>query len=274
MGKLVAKPPKKKQPKLAEAPPVAADPALAQDDFTSFWGRVGDQARGRMVPIGIGVAAAAIFALVSFATTRISEGKKERASHDLARAAKIYGAQLKSEETDAFLDKAKEELAKAGQDPGGDDDIPRFKTQSEKLEAALKEVDSVIGSAPQPTAHQAGLARAMLLLGLGKHDEALKIYDDYLASAKDSSLRFLARQGRAVVLEAKGNVEGALAELKLLETEAPFQAARAQVDQARLLVKKGDRAGAEKLLKGVLEKNPSSGLREEINGRLASLEPS
>lgn len=273
MGKLVAKPPKKKQPKVAE-PEVPVDPALAQDDFTSFWGRVGEQARGRMIPIAIGVGAAAVFAVVSYTTTRITEGNKERASRGLARAAKIYGAQLKSEETEAFLDKAKEQLAQAGQDPGGDDDIPRFKSQPEKLEAALKEVEQVTAAAPKPTAYQAGLARAALLVDLGKHDEALKIYDQYLAEAKDSSLHFLARQGRAVVLEAKGNLEGALAELKLLELEAPFHAARAQVQQARLLQNKGDRAGAEKLLKGVLEKNPSTGLREEVNTRLASLEPS
>ncbi len=273
MGKLVAKPPKKKEPKVAE-PEVPVDPALAQDEFTSFWGRVGEQARGRLLPIGIGVAAAAIFALVSYSTTRMSEGKKERASRDLARAAKIYGAQLKSEETEAFLDKAKELQAQAGQDPGGDEDIPRFKTQSEKLEAALKEVDQVTTSAPQPTAQQAGLARAALLIDLGRYDDALKIYDDYVATAKDSSLRFLARQGRAVVLESKGNLDGALAELKILETEAPFYAPRAQVLQARLLAKKGDRAGAEKLLKGVLDRSPSTGLREEVNSRLASLESS
>ncbi len=273
MGKLVAKPPKKKEPKVAE-PEVPVDAALAQDEFTSFWGRVGGQARGRLLPIGIGVAAAAIFALVSYTTTRMSEGKKERASRDLARAAKIYGAQLKNEEAEPFLDKAKELQAQAGQDPGGEEDIPRFKTQSEKLEAALKEVDPVTTSAPQPTAQQAGLARAALLIDLGKYDDALKVYDDYLATAKDSSLRFLARQGRAVVLESKGNLDGALAELKVLETEAPFYAPRAQVQQARLLAKKGDRAGAEKLLKGVLDKSPSTGLREEVNGRLASLEPS
>lgn len=265
MGKLTAKPPKPKAPKeqVEKDAPLKPPP----DEFVSLVSKGVEEARSHRTPILVGIGAALVAVVVSWGVSKMAESKKEHASHQLGRALKIYSAPLK----DAPEDPA---AALTGQDPAdASDDLPRFKTAQERLDATLKELDAVVGSAPEPTVHQARLARAGVLVDLGRYDEAITAYDAYLKDARgDSHLKFLARKGKAVALEAKGNLDGAIAELKTLETEAPFLQARAQYQQARLLLKKGNKAEGEKLLKGILEKFPGSSLRDEISARLSSLE--
>src|SRR4051812_27817870 len=118
MGKLTAKPPKKKTEEINDL--------RAPDEFVSFWAKVGEQIKTRLVPIGIGIAAAAVIGGVSFGMNKMSETKREHSSHRLARALKIYAAPLKGGDDDPGIAAAAKVAEAMGQDVmKDDDDVPR-----------------------------------------------------------------------------------------------------------------------------------------------------
>jgi tetratricopeptide (TPR) repeat protein len=246
------------------------------DQFVSFWTRFSSQAgkflseRRKPVLIGIGGLAGVVTATLIWG--QFHERSAERASQALAHVEKVATADLIPADSTA--------AAK-------DDGVPHFKTDKERLEAALKELDGFLAGDPHNPLHrEAELQKAGLLLDLQRPDEAIPLYTDLLSSRLDKSLRFLAQEGLAYAYEAKGDLDQASAAFaKLGDIAAPasddkagegaklgFYRDRSLYHQGRIAERKGNPAEATKLYKEVLEKTPQSPLREEITNRLAVLE--
>jgi tetratricopeptide (TPR) repeat protein len=257
------------------------------DQFVSFWthfsSRAGAFLSARRKPalISIGVLAGVVTATVIYG--EMSERASVRASLALARVEKIASADL---------------LPAEGAAEAKDDGLPHFKTDRERLQAALQEVEGFLAAEPRsPLRREAQLQKAGFLLDLQRPGDAIPIYTDLLASRLDKNLRFMAEEGLGYGYEAKGDLDQAQAAFARLgdgpqgESEAksggnksdsksdakseaaPFYRDRALYHQARMAERKGNPTEAIKLYKEALDKAPQTSLRDEIANRLAVLEP-
>ena len=179
----------------------------------------------------------------------------------LSQAMRIYSTDLTTDE-------------EMGKKLTNEDGVPRFKTAEERRKATLEDLGQVLSKfGGTGAAREATLVRAGVLFDGGLYDEAIAAYGDFLANTDaDNRMRMLAREGRGYAYEAKGQLDPALDEYRKLETEAgDVYKDRAQYHQARIFGKKGDKAGAERLYKAILEKSPQTALRDDISNRLAAL---
>ena len=238
--------------------------ALKQpDQFVGFWqlasARLGRFAAQNAKVLVIGSSALATVVVGSLVMSFITEGRAERASAALERVQKMVAA----------------DLTPAGA-PAKADSIPHFATEKERLEGALKELDAHFGSKHVPLSAEAGLVRGGLLLDLDRVDEAQATYDQLLSGKLDARLRFLAREGLGYAYERKGKLSEAQASFAKLGTDAAtldaFYKDRARYHQARMAELQGNPGEATKIYHEVLDKNPTTSLREEISNRLALLE--
>ncbi len=233
------------------------------DEFIGFWTRagtaVGQFASSHTSALIVGATALATVIVGSIVITQLGERRATAASDALARVEQIETA----------------DLIAPGATPK-DDGLPHFATEKERLEAALKELDAAFGSGHGPLNPEAMLARGNLLLDLDRADEAIATYEKLLAGGLDNHLRFLAREGLGFGYERKGRLDDAQRVLSKLGEDArdmdDFYKDRALYHQARLAEVKGNPAEATRLYKEVLDKSPTTSLREEITNRLASLE--
>jgi tetratricopeptide (TPR) repeat protein len=234
------------------------------DQFVSFWTRVGHVlATHRLVVLGV-VLGALVLVFGTWGVSSLLSKRAAAASHDFARIERVANADLIPATAD-------------GPKPNLDDGLPHFKTEQDRLEAALKEADSFISAhGGSSLKDDAQLLKAKYLLALGKAGEAVALYKALLAGGVDQRLRFLAEEGLAYAQEASGQVDEAIASFAALakdsEKNGGFYRDRALFGQARLLQKKGNSKEAERFYKEILEKTPTTSLREEINDRLATLE--
>jgi len=233
------------------------------DQFVSFWTHFSEKAgkyvseRRKPLLIAIGALAGVVTATVIYG--QIRERAALRSSEALEHVAKVASA----------------DLLPADGTPAKDDSLPHFKTEKERMEAALKEVDGFLSAEPHsPLRREAQLQKAGLLLDLQRPDEAIPLYSDVLESHLDSNLKFIAQEGLGYAYEAKGDLDQALAAFTKLAGDNPkgFYHDRSLYHQARIAERKGNPTGAVKLYKEVLEKSPQSALRDEISNRLAVLE--
>jgi hypothetical protein len=231
------------------------------DQFVTFWGRVGAYINQHRLKVIGGAAALVVVGFGSWGVSALMAKKAAENSLAFSRIEKIANAEL---------------LPEKGEPNKKDDGLPHFKTEQARLEAALKEVDTFLGAhGSSNLKDEALLLKARYLLALGKTSESLAIYKDQL-SGVDQRLRFLAREGLAYAQEAAGQIDDALATFTALADDAQnaggFYRDRALFSKARLLQQKGSAKDAQKLLHEILEKTPTTPLREEINDRLATLE--
>ena len=249
------------------------------DQFVSFWTRFSGQAgkflseRRKPVLIGIGGLAGVVTATLIWG--EFHERSAIRASQALAHVEKVATA----------------DLAGADDATPKDDGVTHYKTDKERLEAALKELDTFLGGDPHtPLRREAELQKAGLLLDLQRPAEAIPVYSELMSSHLEKNLRFLAQEGLGYAYEAKGDLDQAAAAfVKLGEVaagdsddkaddgkaegkKAGFYRDRSLYHQARIAERKGNPAEAAKLYKEVLDKTPLTPLREEISNRLAVLE--
>jgi tetratricopeptide (TPR) repeat protein len=240
--------------------------ALKQpDQFVGFWQiageRVGRFVAGNRRVLVIGISALVTVMVGIVATSVIQDQRAGKASVALDRAQRIAGAELTS-----------------SLPPRNDknDSIPKFATEKERLEGALKELDGQFGSGRGPLRQEAGLVRGSLLLSLDRADEAQALYEKLLASKLDGRLRFLAREGLGYAYEKKGKLAEAQATFSKLGADSArlgdFYKDRARYHEARLAELQGNPGEAARIYHEVLDKNPTTSLREEISSRLAQLE--
>jgi tetratricopeptide (TPR) repeat protein len=236
------------------------------DEFVSFWTRAGDAAsrfaREKKRALITGVTMLVTVVVGSVIVSRISEGRATHASETLQRIEKLATAELLPE----------------GGSPGADDTVPRFKTEKERAEAAIKELDAFLAGSHNPLTAEGRLERGPLLLTLGRTDDAIATYEQVLRDKPDERLRFLAHEGLGYAQEAKGSLDQAAASFEKLTDDAAvfkdgaFYKDRALFHKARISELRGNRDDAKKIYREVLDKNPTTSLRDEITNRLAVLE--
>jgi tetratricopeptide (TPR) repeat protein len=238
--------------------------ALRQpDQFVGFWTRasaaVGEFASSHTSALVVGATALATVIAGSIVITQLGERRAIAASEALDRVEQIETA----------------DLIAPGSVPK-DDGLPHFATEKERLEASLKELDGAFGSGRGPLAPEAMLARGSLLLDLDRVDDAIATYERLLSGKLDGHLRFLAREGLGYGYERKGRLDDAEKVLAKLGDDARdmdgFYKDRALYHQARLAELRGNPGDATRLYHEVLDKSPTTSLREEITNRLALLE--
>jgi tetratricopeptide (TPR) repeat protein len=237
------------------------------DQFVSFWTRVAAVVSARRVLVIASAVGILALGLGIWGTTVLVTKRAARASYDFGRIERIASADLLPA------------TGEATKPPPTDDGLPHFKTEQERMEAALKEADAFIAShSGSRLKDEAQLLKAKYLLAMGKPNDAIPLYRELLGGGLDSRLRFLAEEGHGYALEASGQVDAAITAFGTLADEAQksggFYRDRALFNKARLLQNKGGSSvkDAEKLLREILEKTPTTPLREEINDRLATLE--
>jgi hypothetical protein len=232
------------------------------DQFVSFWTRVAHYIGTHRVAVLGGAGGLVVLGFAIWGISGLMTRKAAENSLAFARIDRIANAEL---------------LPEKGEPPKkADDGLPHFKTEDARLEASLKEADAFLAAhGSSKLKDEALLLKAKYLMALNKPAEALAIYKDQL-NGVDERFRFLAKEGLAYAQEASGQIEDAIATLTMLadasQNAGGFYRDRALFNKARLLEKKGSGKDAEKLLREILEKTPTTALREEINDRLATLE--
>ena len=230
------------------------------DEFVGFWQKVYEVAApyARAIGIVLGTTLAIVFVVWGLST--YFEHRSESAAEQFGRAVKIYDAELLTAEA-----------------PKTDEEnpIPRFKTEKERADAALAELDALDKKwGSTDVARSAPLFRAGIQYDLGKFDEAARLYQQASErAAGDVQLQAVAREGVGLCAEAQNKLDDALTAYKAMEPKTgDFFRDRALYDQARVQLKKGDKKAAANLYKEVLAKVPTSQLRDEIQNQLAQLE--
>jgi tetratricopeptide (TPR) repeat protein len=245
------------------------------DQFVDFWtrslNRLAEVIGPRQKPVIAGVVALIVVMTGVIIFQNVDDDHKVQASDVLVRIQKIATADL---EPAPGADGAKTTPPTVEKDK---DDVPRFKTAAERQQAVLKEIDAFLamGSSSALRAEALVLKGGQLLEG-GRFDDAIAAYDSALGAKLDVRMRFLAHEGKGYAFEGKGDLDKAAAAFGELEQDAGafhgFYRDRATYQKARIAERKGDRAGAVKLYKQVLEKSGESPLHDEITDRLAVLE--
>jgi tetratricopeptide (TPR) repeat protein len=234
------------------------------DEFVTFWTRFGAEAQrlyeGNKRPLVVGATALATIIVGSIAFSQFAESRAVRGTQALERVEKISTA----------------DLTPAGS-PAKDDGLPHFATEKERVEGALKELDAFLAAEPRSRLRpQAELQRGEMLLSLDRADEAIAVYDGVLRGKLDDRLKFLAHEGLGYAWERKGDLDKALAAFSQLGSDAAsmgtFYKDRAPYQQGRIAELKGNQEAAAKLYHEVLDKNPTTSLRDDITNRLAVLE--
>jgi tetratricopeptide (TPR) repeat protein len=232
-----------------------------QDEFVSFWDKLFAKAAPYANAIGITALTAMGIIVAVWAVTWFLERKSQGATEAFGRAVKIYEAELITD------DKAP---------PASDDEnpVPRFKTDKERAQATLAQLDELdkkYGRAA--TAREAELFRAGVLFDQGRFDDARAAYGKIVDEKLATPLGLLAREGLGLVDEQQGKLDEALTEYQKLEPKTgDFYRDRALWDEARVLQKKGDKKGAALKLKELTERMPQSPLKDEAQNLQASLE--
>jgi tetratricopeptide (TPR) repeat protein len=241
------------------------------DQFVDFWSRtsaaLANYTSSHMRALVVSLTALATVIAGSVALSQVSERRSIRAAEALDRVQRMANA----------------EIATPGATPPADDGIPHLATEQAQLEAALKELDGSF-SGPHGKLHaEAMLVRGSLLLNLDRAAEAVTNYQTLLAdNLLDRRLHFLAEEGLGYGYERLGKLDEAQAAFVKLGSEASgpgglggmegFYKDRALFHQARIAELRSNPADATRIYHEVLDKNPTTSLREEITNRLASLE--
>jgi len=243
------------------------------DEFVSFWTHAADKLgkfaseRKRALVAGGTMLITVVAGTLIFTAVKESHGKQATAS--LLHAERVANGPLRPEGVPA---------TNPDGTPVTDDGIPHFKTDKERAEAALKELDAFLAGRHADLGPEARLERGPLLLTLGRTDEAIATYQQILGGKLEDRLHFLATEGLGYAQEAKGDLVAAAATFAKLGTDAAaskeggFYKDRAVYHQARLAEARGNAGDAKKLYQEVLDKNPNTSLRADITNRLAVLE--
>jgi tetratricopeptide (TPR) repeat protein len=188
------------------------------------------------------------------------EKKSQAATEAFGHAVRVYEA----------------ELITGDEPPKTDEEnpVPRFKTEQERADATLKELDAFDKKfGRSPTADEAMLFRAGVYYDLGRMDDAATAYEKFIKSAHPSPLMLSAKEGLGLVREQQGKLDEALSLYKELEPKTgDFYRDRALWDEARVYQKKGDKKAAADRLKELVAKTPSSPLKDDAQTEIAQLE--
>jgi predicted negative regulator of RcsB-dependent stress response len=160
-------------------------------------------------------------------------------------------------------------------EPAADEDAePPFASQAEKDAALIKELASVREKYPRTRAAVvAELPVAEAELRLGRPDEALKSFEDFLkASSADPHLRAQALEGEGYAYEAKGQLDQALSSFdELARSKSDFLGAMGLYHRGRILAEQGKKQEAADAFAQTSSSFPNSPASRLASDRLAVL---
>jgi len=233
------------------------------EQFQSLTSRAFDYLRPHAVKIGAVLGGVALV-LIGFSVYTWWHNKRE------AEATRIFGEVTKTME--AQIEEAPKAEPPPAEKPEKKDDKPTYATLKARDEAALgllERIEREYGSTD--VAQQARLVKGGILLDLGRYDEAAAVYQKIVS--KGGPLRFLAAEGQGYAYEAKGDLDAALIAFQRLQPDAKgFYRDFSLYHQARILARKGDKAGALTLYQQILDQWPQSALKTDVANRIALLE--
>jgi tetratricopeptide (TPR) repeat protein len=234
------------------------------DEFVSFWTHLGTKLaeNRRMVIAGLVTVAVGIAGGWGVVSYRAAQAAKATAA--FARIDRIASAPLLPEKPD--------DKAKAPAEEMVDDQVPRFKTEKERLEAAIAEADAFVANfGSDGLGRKALLGKAGRLILVDKAAEAATLFETLAGGATDASLRVVAQAGAAAAYEAAGKLDEALRLYTTLAdgSQGGFYLDHALYAKARILEKQGKAKEAEQALRDILTKAPKTLLRQQIDDRLA-----
>lgn len=233
-----------------------------QDEFVGFWDKVFKKAEPYARAIGITAVTAGVLIALVWGVMSWMEKKSQAATEAFGHAVRVYEAELQTSEAPPPTD---EENA-----------VPRYKTEKERADATLKELDEFDKKyGRSSTADEATLFRAGVYFDIGRLDDAATSYEKFIKAAHPSPLLSTAKEGLGLVREQQNKLDEALALYQELEPKTgDFYRDRALWDEARVWQKKGDKKKAAERLKELVAKTPSSPLKDEAQTQIAQLEGS
>ena len=160
-----------------------------------------------------------------------------------------YGAWQRQQDVQAAGDlyRAEKILATNLEDPEAEFS---FATETEKLEAALEELDKVIDQYSGPVQKQAYIYKVSCLIGLGRYEE---VESTYASLAQGGSLQFLGIKGLADMYLAREAFDDALAQYQRLLDTDQFNPDQIKFHMAECYQGKGDLTQAKALLEEIVE---------------------
>jgi len=239
------------------------------DEFVSFWTRFGKVIADHRRKVIVLIVTVALIVGTAWGVTWFRGEQAAKATAAFARIERIATADLLPDKPDDKAKPAKSEKTTE------DDQVPRFKTEKERLEAASKEADAFVAAfGSEGLGRKALLGKAGRLLALGQPAEAARIYETLAAGETDANLRAVEQEGAAAASEAAGKLDDALrAYTQLADSQhgSTFYLDRALFAKARILEQQGKGKEAEQVLRDILSKVPKTPLRQQIDDRLAVL---
>jgi tetratricopeptide (TPR) repeat protein len=237
------------------------------DEFVSFWTQLGAKITEHRKKVITFAVVAGVGVAVGWGTIAYRNARAAKATVAFARIERTATAPLLPEKAD--------DKTAAAEIEDTEDPVPRFKTEKERLEAAIKEADAFVAAyGAEGIGRQALLGKAGRLVVLGKPEEAASIYETLAAGELDPGLRAIEQEGAATAYEAAGKLDEALrAYVALADSQhsGTFYLDRALYAKARILEKQGKGKEAEQVLREILTKVPKTMLRQQIDDRLAVL---
>jgi tetratricopeptide (TPR) repeat protein len=234
------------------------------DQFVDFWSRtsvsVGAWVSANMRALVVGVTALGTVIVGAVVLSQVSQHRASTAAEALDRVQRIAAADVPA--------------------PGAtppDDGLPHLATVRDQLQAALKELDAKF-SGRGPLAAEAAVVRGRLLLNLDRAPEAASTFQALLDDKLDRRLKFLAREGLGYAYEQQGKLAEAQSTFAQLGDDSSraglegFYKDRALYHQGRLAEIRSNPTDATRLYHEVLDKFPSTSLRDEVTNRIAALE--
>jgi len=244
------------------------------DEFVSFWTHFGAKLSQHRRKVLLGAVAAAVGIGAGWGSVSYRAAQAAKATVAFARIDAIASAELLPEKTAGKgADKATDDAKPAKPEENA---VPRFKTEQERLETAIKEADSFVAAfGAEGIGRRALFGKAGRLLALGKSADAASLYATLAANEPNPELRAMELEGTAAANEAAGKLDDALRGYSSLADESQrggsFYLDRALFAKARILEKQGKGKDAEQVLRDILTKVPKTSLRPQIDDRLAVL---
>jgi TolA-binding protein len=217
--------------------------------------------------IGIGVTAVVVIAAIAVGALLYRQSSQSRGSELLAEAMVALNARV----------------VPAGV-AGQGEDIPAaaslgavgsFATESAKLNAALPKLQAAADAYPDsPAGITARYHLGGALAALGRHDDAIKQFDEVTRRAGSGSIYGrMARLGKADTQARAGQLDAAIATWKEMaaSTTGDFPVDAILMELARAYIQKGDREEARKTYSQLIDQHPNSPYTSEARTELDNL---
>jgi tetratricopeptide (TPR) repeat protein len=209
-----------------------------------------------------GVIALVVAALGIWMGYNYVDGQKVEASSTLSPALWDYGVPVDGSP----------EMEMLRESPNFDLPEKTFASDAERWEAVYETASSSLEKHQSgPLAQSARLTKAAAATNLGNHEEAVELYEEYLAGQTDKAMLPFVYLGLATSKAAGGDTEAATAAFDKLAEQNEAYGALAMYYKGQVLEGAGDVDQAKTTYHELLETYPQTPYRDDVERRLALL---